>query len=28
VPHEIHVIGICAAAAGNAAVAQAYIEGF
>jgi len=28
VPHEIHVIGIFAAAAGNAAVAQAYIEGF
>jgi hypothetical protein len=28
VPHEIHVIGISAAAAGNAAVARAYIEGF
>jgi hypothetical protein len=28
VPHEIHAIGISAAAAGNAAVARAYIEGF
>ena len=28
VPHEIHVIGICAAAASNAAEARAYIEGF
>jgi hypothetical protein len=28
VPHEINVIGISAAAAGNAAVARAYIEGF
>ena len=28
VPHEIHAIGIFAAAAGNAAVARAYIEGF
>jgi hypothetical protein len=28
VPHEIHTIGIFAAAAGNAAVARAYIEGF
>jgi hypothetical protein len=28
VPHEIHVIGICAAAAGDAVVARAYIEGF
>ena len=28
VPHEIHAIGICAAAAGDAAVARAYIEGF
>ena len=28
VPHEIHVIGISAAAAGNAVVARAYIEGF
>ena len=28
VPHEIHVIGICAAAAGNAAMARVYIEGF
>jgi hypothetical protein len=28
VPHEIHAIGISAAAAGNTAVARAYIEGF
>ena len=28
VPHEIHAIGIFAAAAGNAAVVRAYIEGF
>ena len=28
VPHEIHVIGIDAAAAGDVAVARAYIEGF
>jgi hypothetical protein len=28
VPHEINVIGIFAAVAGNAAVARAYIEGF
>ena len=28
VPHEIHAIGIFAAAAGNAAMARAYIEGF
>jgi hypothetical protein len=28
VPHEIHAIGIPAAAAGDAAVACAYIEGF
>ena len=28
VPPEINVIGISAAAAGNAAVALAYIEGF
>ena len=28
VPHEIHAIGISAAAAGDAAVARAYIEGF
>jgi len=28
VPHEIHAIGILAAAAGDAAVARAYIEGF
>ena len=28
VPHEIHAIGICAAAAGDAALARAYIEGF
>ena len=28
VPHEIHAIGIFAAAAGDAAVARAYIEGF
>src|SRR5215510_10558799 len=28
VPHEINVIGISAVAAGNAAVARAYIEGF
>jgi hypothetical protein len=28
VPHEVHAIGISAAAAGNAAVARAYIEGF
>jgi hypothetical protein len=28
VPHEIHMIGICAAAAGNAVVARAYIDGF
>jgi len=28
VPHEIHVIGICAAAAGDAAMVCAYIEGF
>ena len=27
-PHEINMIGIFAAAAGNAAVARAYIEGF
>jgi hypothetical protein len=28
VPHEIHAIGIVAAAAGDAALARAYIEGF
>jgi hypothetical protein len=28
VPHEIHAIGISAAATGDAAVARAYIEGF
>jgi hypothetical protein len=28
VPHEIHAIGIYAAADGDAAVARAYIEGF
>ena len=28
VPHEIHAIGIFAAAAGDAAVVRAYIEGF
>ena len=28
VPHEIHAIGIFAAAAGDAAVVGAYIEGF
>ena len=28
VPHEIHAIGICAAAAGDAALVRAYIEGF
>ena len=28
VPHEINVIGISAVAAGNAALARAYIEGF
>jgi hypothetical protein len=28
VPHEIHAIGISAAAAGDAAVVRAYIEGF
>jgi hypothetical protein len=28
VPHEIHAIGIFAAAGGNAVVARAYIEGF
>ena len=28
VPHEINVIGIFAAVAGNAVVARAYIEGF
>ena len=28
VPHEVHAIGISAAAAANAAVARAYIEGF
>lgn len=28
VPHKIHAIGISAAAAGDAAVARAYIEGF
>ena len=28
VPREIHVIGICAAAAGDAAIVRAYIEGF
>ena len=28
VPHEIHAIGICASAAGDVAVARAYIEGF
>jgi hypothetical protein len=28
VPHEIHAIGISAAAAGDAAVARAYILGF
>ena len=27
-PHKIHAIGISAAAAGDAAVAGAYIEGF
>ena len=27
-PHEIHAIGICASAAGDVAVACAYIEGF
>ena len=28
VPHEIHAIGIFAAAAGDVAVAGAYLEGF
>ena len=28
VPHEIHAIGIHAAAAGDVAVTRAYIEGF
>jgi hypothetical protein len=28
VPHEIHAIGIYGAAAGDVAVARAYIEGF
>jgi hypothetical protein len=28
VPHEIHAIGIFASAAGDVAVARAYIEGF
>jgi len=28
VPREIHAIGICAAAAGDAAMVRAYIEGF
>jgi hypothetical protein len=28
VPHEIHAIGISAAAAGDVALARAYIEGF
>jgi hypothetical protein len=28
VPREIHVIGICAAAAGDATMVRAYIEGF
>jgi hypothetical protein len=28
VPHEVHAIGISAAAAGDAALARAYIEGF
>ncbi len=28
VPHEIHVIGIFAAAAGDAALARTYIDGF
>jgi hypothetical protein len=28
VPHEINAIGISAAAAGNVALARAYIEGF
>ena len=28
VPHEIHATGIFAAAAGDAALARAYIEGF
>jgi len=28
VPHEIHAIGIYASAAGDVAVARAYIEGF
>jgi len=28
VPHEIHAIGIAAAAAGNVALVRAYIEGF
>jgi hypothetical protein len=28
VPHEIHAIGICASAAGDVAVARAYVEGF
>ena len=28
VPHEIHAIGIYAAAAGDVAVARAYVEGF
>jgi hypothetical protein len=28
VPHEIHAFGIFAAAAGDTAVARAYIEGF
>jgi hypothetical protein len=28
VPHEIHAIGIYAAAAGDAALARAYIDGF
>jgi hypothetical protein len=28
VPHEVHAIGISAAASGNATAARAYIEGF
>ncbi len=28
VPHQVHAIGIVAAAAGDAALARAYIEGF
>jgi hypothetical protein len=28
VPHEIHAIGMSAAAVGDASVARAYIEGF